>query len=83
MSNIITGFAKAETPFGPLAGRTTVEVNDNGENCVIVTFRCGTTPVQIALAGAHYHDFVKAIIDKASAPAQEIYNERLAEVINL
>ena len=77
----ITGQAKAETQFGPLAGRTVVEILDQGDNSIVITFRCGHTPVLLALAGQHYHDFVRAVIDKASPQMAEKHNQRLAEVI--
>ena len=77
----LTGFAKAETQFGPLAGRTTIEITDQGDNSVVITFRCGHTPVLLALAGQHYHDFIRAVIDKASPQMAEQHNQRLADVI--
>lgn len=73
----ITGFAKADTAFGPMAGRTAVEIHDQGNNSVVITFRCGPTPVMLSLAGQHYHDFVRAVIAKASPHSQELLNKRL------
>ncbi len=76
----ITGQAKAETGFGPLAGRTAIEVLDQGDNSIVISFRCGHTPVILALAGANYHNFVRACIDKASPQYQEQFNARLEGV---
>ena len=79
----VTGFAKAETPFGPLAGHTSIEVSDQGTDSVTVTFRCGTTPVAFTCAGANYLNLVRAMIDKASPAQQEQLNERLTEALRV
>ena len=77
----LTGFAKADTQFGPLAGRTNIEITDQGQDSVNITFRCGTTPVMLSCAGANYLNLVRALIEKASPHQQELLNERLAEVL--
>lgn len=64
---MISGTAKAETPFGPLCGRTAVTVADQGENSVVIGFQCGHTPVVLAVAGNHYLEFVRELIAHASA----------------
>ena len=81
MNDRMTGQARADTGFGPLAGRTAIEVLDQGDNSVVISFRCGHTPVVLALAGANYHAFVRACIDKASPQYQEKLNTRLDAVI--
>jgi len=59
-----TGHAKAETPFGVMAGRTRVEVTHNGIDLAIIKFRCGETPVSLAIAGEHLDALIKALIDQ-------------------
>jgi len=77
----LTGYAKAETPFGPMAGRTNIEISDAGTDSVTVAFRCGTTPVAFTCAGANYLNLVRAMIEKASPHHQEELNERLTAVL--
>lgn len=81
MNYAAKGFAKAETPFGPLAGHTHIAVGDAGNDSVILDFRCGHTPVRLVVAGANYLDLVRAMIDKASPHRAEQLNERLEHVL--
>jgi hypothetical protein len=71
---MITGAAKASTPFGPLAGRTPIHITNNGEDLAIVDFLCGGTPVSIAVAGDNLHGLIRALIAQAS----ELHAARLA-----
>jgi len=77
----ITGSAKAETPFGPLAGRTKFDISDAGSDSVTVAFTCGSTPVSFTCAGANYLALVRAMIEKASPENEEQLNERLDAVL--
>ena len=77
----LTGFAKAETPFGPLAGRTAIEITDAGNDSVTVSFRCGSTPVAFTCAGDNYEQLVRAMIEKATPELREGLNERLDAVL--
>ena len=81
MSYAAKGFAKAETPFGPLAGHTHITISDQGNDSAILDFRCGHTPVRLVVAGANYLDLVRALIDKASPAQREELNERLDHVL--
>lgn len=81
MSYAAKGFAKAETPFGPLAGHTHITISDQGNDSAILDFRCGHTPVRLVVAGANYLDLVRALIDKASPARREELNERLDHVL--
>lgn len=66
MKGMISGFAKAVTPFGPLAGRTPVMVEDCGTDSVVITFHCGATPVSLVMADSNYLAFVRECIGHAS-----------------
>ena len=77
----LTGFAKADTPFGPMAGRTPIEVSDAGDDSVTVAFRCGSTPVAFTCAGDNYLDLVRAMIDKATPAHRAELNDRLDAVL--
>ena len=81
MTYVSKGFAKAETPFGPLSGHTHIEVSDAGNDSAIIDFRCGHTPVRLVVAGANYLDLVRGLIDKASPHRREELNERLEHVL--
>jgi hypothetical protein len=81
MSYVSKGFAKAETPFGPLSGHTHIEVTDAGNDSAVIDFRCGHTPVRLVVAGANYLDLVRALIDKASPHRREELNDRLEHVL--
>lgn len=75
------GFAKAETPFGPLAGHTHITVGDQGQDSIVIDFRCGHTPVRLVVAGSNYLDLMRALIDKASPHRQVELSDRLEEVL--
>lgn len=81
MKEVSKGFAKAETPFGPLAGHTWIRVSEFGEDSAQISFHCGHTPVSISVAGKNYHDLINALIEGANAEARADYNERLAGLI--
>ena len=81
MAHVSKGFAKAETPFGPLSGHTHIEVSDAGNDSAVIDFRCGHTPVRLVVAGANYLDLVRALIDKASPHRREELNDRLEHVL--
>lgn len=66
-SRMISGSAKAMTPFGPLTGRTPIHVDDFGDDSAVVSFMCGNTPVEIAVAGDNFHALIRALIAQAAA----------------
>ena len=61
-----TAFAKAETPFGPLAGRTRVEITHNGYDLALIYFHCGDTKITLSIAGANLNDLITGLIDQQS-----------------
>jgi len=81
MAHVSKGFAKAETPFGPLAGHTHINVTDQGNDSAVIDFRCGHTPVRLVVAGHDYRDLVLALIEKASPAQREDLSERLEHVL--
>lgn len=81
MERIAKGFAKAETPFGPLSGHTNIDVRDQGNDSAVISFRCGHTPVMLVVAGDDYRQLLDALIDKASAEQAVEYRERLDHIL--
>lgn len=81
MAHIAKGFAKAETPFGPLSGYTHINVTDQGNDSAVIDFRCGHTPVRLVVAGADYRALVTALIDKAQPHVREEFSQRLDHVL--
>ena len=81
MERIAKGFAKAETPFGPLSGHTSIDVKDQGNDSAVISFRCGHTPVMLVVAGDDYRQLLEALIDKASPAAAEEHRDRLDHVL--
>jgi hypothetical protein len=75
-----TAFAKADTPFGPLAGRTQVNITHNGYDLALVTFNCGDTKVTLSIAGAHLNDLITGLIDQQSHVNAK-RNERLLRAV--
>jgi hypothetical protein len=63
---MITGSAKAMTPFGALTGRTPIHVEDFGTDSALISFMCGSTPVQVAVAGDNFTGLIRALIAKAA-----------------
>lgn len=80
-SSLITGSAKAVTPFGPLAGRTTVHVEDRGDDLAVISFMCGTTPVMLALSGDNFYGLLNELIAVAANDRQAELREQLREAI--
>lgn len=78
---MISGSAKATTPFGPLAGRTAIVIEDQGEDSVVISFQCGHTPVMLAVAGAHYLDFMRELIGHASQANRVALTAALVEAV--
>lgn len=69
--SMLTGFAKAMTPFGPLAGRTPIHVEDGaGEDSARISFLCGQTPVSFVVADGNFHGLIRALIAQAGANAR-------------
>lgn len=81
MNHVSKGFAKAETPFGPLSGHTHIDVADAGDDSAIIDFRCGHTPVRLVVAGQNYLDLVQALIEKANPERRAELSDRLDEVL--
>lgn len=81
MAHVSKGFAKAETPFGPLSGYTHINVSDAGDDSAVLDFRCGHTPVKLVVAGQDYRDLVVALIEKAAPAQREELAERLEHVL--
>lgn len=79
---MVSGQAKAVTPFGPLAGRTPVTVSDFGADSAYIDFHCGSTPVSLALAGGHLVDFIDALIDKVAEHQANRMRARLASALD-
>lgn len=70
--HMISGFAKAVTPFGPLAGRTPIHVEDGaGEDSARISFMCGQTPVSFSVADGNFHALIRALIAQAAAGTRE------------
>ena len=61
-----TAFAKADTPFGPLAGRTRVNITHNGYDLALVTFHCGDTKITLSIAGNNLNELILGLIDQQS-----------------
>jgi hypothetical protein len=57
----ITCHAKATTPFGVMAGRSRVTVTDAGQDCAVIEFHVGPTPVLLAMAESHLHAFIETL----------------------
>ena len=74
---MISGSAKASTPFGQLTGRTMVHVDDFGEDSARISFMCGQTPVELAVADANFHGLIRALIAHASPASQEVLTAEL------
>lgn len=70
-SRMITGMAKAMTPFGPLAGRTPIHVENFGDDSARISFMCGQTPVSFSVADGNFHDLIRALIAQAAAGTRE------------
>lgn len=79
----ITGSAKAQTPFGPLAGRTIVHVDDQGVDSAVITFQCGHTPVMLAVAGENYINLIRELIAHASPALRDELGTQLDEALGL
>lgn len=77
----ISGSAKAVTPFGPLAGRTPVTVEDAGADSIVVSFHCGATPVMLAVAGPNYLAFVRECIRHAAPGVRAELEAELATAV--
>lgn len=77
----LSGFAKAETPFGNLAGRTRVRVFDQGADSIVIEFNCGGTPVVLSMAGANYHALVREILSRAAQPKRDEYEATFEEAV--
>lgn len=75
-----TGHAKAETPFGPMAGRTRVWIEHNGIDLALIKFYCGETPVSLAVAGEHLDALIVALIERQNDVAAK-RNERLMHLL--
>lgn len=71
MHKVAKGFAKAQTPFGPLSGHTHIEVGEQGHDSVIIDFRCGHTPVRLVVAGQDYVDFLSALLEPATTQTRD------------
>lgn len=70
--SMISGFAKAMTPFGPLAGRTPIHIEDGaGEDSARISFLCGQTPVSFTVADSNFHGLIRALIAQAAAGTRE------------
>lgn len=69
-SRMISGFAKALTPFGTLAGRTPIHVENFGDDSARISFMCGQTNVSFAVADANFHGLIRALIAQAGATAR-------------
>jgi hypothetical protein len=81
VAHVSKGFAKAETPFGPLAGHTHINVTEQGNDSAVIDFRCGHTPVRLVVAGQDYRDLVLALIEKASPAQRQDLSDRLEHVL--
>lgn len=75
--SFINGQAKAVTQFGPMAGRTPVFVEYGGDDLAVTQFQVGPTPVQLALAGQHLHDYITALIATVAKANQAALREAL------
>jgi hypothetical protein len=78
---MISGSAKATTPFGPLSGRTAIVVEDQGDDSVVIGFQCGHTPVILAVAGANYYNLVRELIAHASQAQRQQLTAALDEAV--
>lgn len=81
MTHVAKGFAKAETPFGPLSGHTHINVTEQGDDSAVIDFRCGHTPVRLVVAGQDYRDLVLALIEKAAPEHRAELSDRLEHVL--
>jgi hypothetical protein len=77
MQGMISGAAKADTPFGPLAGRTMVTVEDFGEDSARIGFMCGPTPVHLHVAGDNFVGLIRALIAQAAADTRQQLEDEL------
>lgn len=60
-SEHVTCQARADTPFGPMAGRTRVTVTQHSIDCVAIEFHVGPTPVLLAMAESNLHNFIHVL----------------------
>lgn len=81
MGGMITGSAKAETPFGALTGRTPIHVDNFGEDSARISFMCGPTPVSFAVADGNFHALIRALIAQAAAGTREQLEAELAAAL--
>ena len=79
--SMISGSARADTPFGPLAGRTMVHVSDQGDDSAVISFHCGTTPVMLAVAGDNYLSLIRELIDHASSANRDRLDAELSQAL--
>jgi hypothetical protein len=59
----ITAFAKASTPFGPIAGRTAITVVSGGQDLAVIEFTAGPTPVMLSIGDSNLHAFIEALAE--------------------
>lgn len=81
MKGMLTGSAKAETPFGPLTGRTPIHVTDFGTDSALISFMCGPTPVQIAVADSNFHGLIRSLIALAAEDTRQQLEDELADAL--
>lgn len=81
MSGMITGSAKAETPFGPLTGRTPIHVDNFGIDTAFISFMCGSTPVHVAVAGPNYFGLIRALIAQAGEGTRQQLEDELDQAL--
>lgn len=65
-AGLVSCFAKAQTPFGDLSGRTLLHVEYLAEDLARVEFTVGSTPVAFTMSGGNLHGFTRALIECAN-----------------
>lgn len=75
---MIPAAATAQTPFGPVGGRTFLNVHRHADDLAQTSFLCGSTPVTFSLADSDLHAYIGALIECVAANARAELLDRLA-----
>lgn len=81
---MISGSAKATTPFGVISGRTPIHVRYGGDDLAVTSFQCGSTPVVFALSGDDLTAYIRVLIATLAvakrAEFEDLLDDALCEV---
>jgi hypothetical protein len=80
---VLSGSARADTPFGPLAGRTPVMVTDQGADSAVIQFHCGSTPVMLAVSGPNFLGLIRGLIALAADDTRAALESELEAALSV